>query len=115
MSGKITKDISSHLFKFVKTIDVTFNPFDKRTKSVLELYQQVMAERIQKANPKLVITPNVTSSPNPPTARFTFVDGSELLFDSRLYLCKEMMNDIYLHASNISVKYDMDEKSIDDE
>mmetsp|Transcript_1801 Transcript_1801/g.2593 ORF Transcript_1801/g.2593 Transcript_1801/m.2593 type:complete len:118 (+) Transcript_1801:80-433(+) len=111
---KITKDISTHLFKYVKNIDITFNPFDSRTRSARELLRQVQAQRFVKANPKLKIAANVVSTPNPPQVRFQFADDSEHLFDSQNFLANEMLDEVYLITNEMDIDYEIEGKSIDD-
>lgn len=75
---KLAKDVTTHLFKFVKVVDIRFNPFDGRSKSVKELLRQVQATRYSKANPKLEIKKAVLATADAPFAHFQFVDGSEV-------------------------------------
>ena len=60
--------------------------FDGRAKSAKELLRQVSASRYSKANPKLVVTPIVSSTAEPPLAAFKFVDGSEVRDIDRLLI-----------------------------
>ena len=75
---KLAKDVTTHLFKYVKVVDIRFNPFDGRSKSVKELLRQVQATRYSKANPKLEIKKAVLATADAPFALFQFVDGSEV-------------------------------------
>ena len=75
---KLAKDVTTHLFKYVKVVDIRFNPFDGRSKSVKELLRQVQATRYSKANPKLEIKKAILATADAPFAHFQFVDGSEV-------------------------------------
>ena len=75
---KLAKDVTTHLFKYVKVVDIRFNPFDGRSKSVKELLRQVQATRYSKANPNLEIKKAILATADAPFAHFQFVDGSEV-------------------------------------
>eukprot|EP00562_Extubocellulus_spinifer_P020931 CAMPEP_0178614008 /NCGR_PEP_ID=MMETSP0698-20121128/1942_1 /TAXON_ID=265572 /ORGANISM="Extubocellulus spinifer, Strain CCMP396" /LENGTH=115 /DNA_ID=CAMNT_0020252729 /DNA_START=185 /DNA_END=530 /DNA_ORIENTATION=- len=112
---KIAKDVSTHLFKYVKSVDIRFNPFDGRAKSAKELLRQVSASRYSKANPKLVVTPTISSTAEPPRAEFKFVDGSERKFDSQEFQVKEILSEVFQHTTNMDNEYEIAGKSIDDD
>mmetsp|Transcript_23439 Transcript_23439/g.28186 ORF Transcript_23439/g.28186 Transcript_23439/m.28186 type:complete len:115 (+) Transcript_23439:124-468(+) len=114
MPLKFTKDLSTHLFKYVKSVDVKFNPFDNRTTSAREVLRQVMAERYSKANPKLQINTHVVGTPYPPSVVFKFVNDNEKIFDSSEYDASEIMYETLLEAMQINNEYEMEGKSIDD-
>mmetsp|Transcript_23181 Transcript_23181/g.33907 ORF Transcript_23181/g.33907 Transcript_23181/m.33907 type:complete len:114 (+) Transcript_23181:224-565(+) len=111
---KVTRDISTHLFKYVKRVDIRFNPFDDRTRSARELMRQVQAERFIKANPKLKINKNVVGTIDTPSVEFEFVDGTVKTFDSKEFLAKEMLSEVYTTADNLDIEYELAGKSIDD-
>jgi hypothetical protein len=75
---KLAKDVTTHLFKYVKVVDIRFNPFDGRAKSVKELLRQVQATRYSKANPNLKIEKQILATADAPFATFQFVDGTEV-------------------------------------
>mmetsp|Transcript_15626 Transcript_15626/g.23479 ORF Transcript_15626/g.23479 Transcript_15626/m.23479 type:complete len:116 (-) Transcript_15626:204-551(-) len=115
MSGKITRDITTHLFKYVKRVDITFNPFDGRTTSARELMRQVQASRFKKANPKLVIETNVSGTVDPPAVKFEFVDGNIKTFDSQNFIANDMLGEVYDFANSLDIEYELAGKSIDDQ
>lgn len=115
MPLKFTKDISTHLFKYVRNVDVTFNPFDIRTRSARELLRQVQAGRFSSANPNLKVKAHVVATPDPPSVVFKFVDGTEKVFDSQEFIVNEMMEKVFLHSMEINNDYEMNGKSIDDQ
>uniref|UniRef100_A0A7S2K4L5 Large ribosomal subunit protein mL53 n=1 Tax=Leptocylindrus danicus TaxID=163516 RepID=A0A7S2K4L5_9STRA len=114
MASKITKNVSTRLFKYVAKIDVTFNPFDKRTTSAREFLNRTSAKRFIQANSKLAITPHVVSTADPPRVELEFVDGSKKEFDSQGYFASEMLEEVHNHAIQIEYKYEMEGKSVDD-
>eukprot|EP00536_Pseudo-nitzschia_multiseries_P018147 jgi/Psemu1/54307/gm1.54307_g len=77
MPIKFSKETSSRLFRYVRTVDIRFNPFDNRTKSARELWRQMQATRYRKANPKLEINTHVLGSASPPEVVFKFIDDTE--------------------------------------
>jgi len=52
--------------------------FDSRTRSARELLRQVQSKRFVEANPRLKIAAEMHSRPDPPTATFQYVDGTEV-------------------------------------
>mmetsp|Transcript_425 Transcript_425/g.901 ORF Transcript_425/g.901 Transcript_425/m.901 type:complete len:116 (-) Transcript_425:398-745(-) len=114
MPLKITKVMSSHLIKYVRTINVSFNPFDVRTRSARELLRQVNSERFLHANPKLKVKPDIHSKPNAPLVKFSFVDGTDVSFDSREYLANEMLLDVWKTTMKMDDDFEMEGKNVDD-
>jgi len=84
---KLAKDVTTHLFKYVKVVDIRFNPFDGRSKSVKELLRQVQATRYSKANPNLEIKRQILATADAPFATFQFVDGSEVSVAVTTFQC----------------------------
>jgi hypothetical protein len=78
MPVKFNKEVSAHLFKYVRSIDIKFNPLDSRTRSARELLRQVQAPRFGKANPKLAVRYEVHYRPEAPSAHFKFIDDTEV-------------------------------------
>mmetsp|Transcript_15982 Transcript_15982/g.27067 ORF Transcript_15982/g.27067 Transcript_15982/m.27067 type:complete len:116 (+) Transcript_15982:1293-1640(+) len=114
MPLKFTKDVSAHLIKYVKSVDISFNPFDARTTSARELLRQIQSTRYQTSNPKLVVNATTTASAAPPSVVFKYVDGTEQAFDSQEFICKEMMDSVFLRAMQIDIDFELDGKSVDD-
>lgn len=110
---KITKTMSTRLFKYIKTIDIKFNPFDSRTRSARELMRQVEAARLKKSNPKLKINTTVVGTVDPPHVGFEFIDGTKKEFDSQNFQVDEILNDVYIIANNLDIHYELDGKSIE--
>lgn len=111
---KITKDVSAHLFKYVKKVDVSFNPFDSRTRSARELLRQIHGERIKKSNPKMKIIVDVNDTINPPSVKFEYVDGTNTEFDSQSYDVNEMLMEVHALTSEIDMNFELEGKNIDD-
>mmetsp|Transcript_11652 Transcript_11652/g.19353 ORF Transcript_11652/g.19353 Transcript_11652/m.19353 type:complete len:113 (-) Transcript_11652:97-435(-) len=111
---KLAKDVTTHLFKYIKVVDIRFNPFDGRSKSVKELLRQVQATRYSKANPKLEIKKQILATADAPFATFQFVDGSERKFDSQELQVKEILSEVFQHATNIDNEYEIEGKSVDE-
>eukprot|EP00804_Cyclotella_cryptica_P006555 CCRYP_012807-RA/>CCRYP_012807-RA protein AED:0.20 eAED:0.20 QI:354/1/1/1/0.33/0.25/4/1966/115 len=114
MPLKVTKEMSSHLIKYVRVIDVSFNPFDNRTRSAREVLRQVNIERFFRANPKLKVNPNILSTPHAPTVKFTFVDGTDKEFHSRDFLADEMLMDVWRTVMKMDDDFEMEGKNVDD-
>ncbi|KAL7448971.1 hypothetical protein ACHAWC_001081 [Mediolabrus comicus] len=114
MPLKITKEMSTHLIKYVRTIDVSFNPFDNRTRSARELLRQMNVERYLRSNPKLKVTAMVNSKPDAPWVKFAFVDGTDKKFDSREYLADEMLMDVWRVAMKMDDDFELEGKNVDD-
>uniref|UniRef100_A0A7S2REZ9 Large ribosomal subunit protein mL53 n=1 Tax=Eucampia antarctica TaxID=49252 RepID=A0A7S2REZ9_9STRA len=113
MSPKFTKAITANLIRYVSTVDVRFNPFDRRTRSARELLRQISSERFQKSHPKLKIATHILSTVDPPAVQFKFVDGTEKAFDSEEYLVNEMMGEVFMMAEQLDNEYEMEGKSLD--
>ena len=114
MPLKITKDISSHLIKYVRTVDVTFNPFDNRTKSARELLRQIDSPRFHGCNPKLKVNAIIHSRYDAPRATFAFVDGTDVSYESRDFLVNEMLYDVWRKAMTIDDDFELEGKNVDD-
>ncbi|GFH50083.1 hypothetical protein CTEN210_06559 [Chaetoceros tenuissimus] len=113
MPLKLSREMTTHLFKYVKKVDIKFNPFDSRTKSARELLRQVQADRFKKANPKLKINAKVLGTVAPPSVSIEFVDGETRNYCSKDYIAKEMLDDLYLVANNLDIQYELEGKNID--
>mmetsp|Transcript_31800 Transcript_31800/g.66843 ORF Transcript_31800/g.66843 Transcript_31800/m.66843 type:complete len:116 (-) Transcript_31800:248-595(-) len=114
MPQKITKEMSSHLIKFVRKVDVSFNPFDMRTRSARELLRQVNSERLLRSNPKLKVNANIQATSSAPAVKFTFVDGTDATFDSREYLASEMLTDVWRKTMKMDDDFELEGKNVDD-
>ncbi|KAL3827093.1 hypothetical protein ACHAXA_002328 [Cyclostephanos tholiformis] len=114
MPLKITKEMSSHLIKYVRKVEVSFNPFDMRTRSARELLRQVNSQRLLRANTKLKVNAIVQGRPDAPTVKFSFVDGSDISFDSREYLANEMLMEIWRKAMKMDDEFELEGKNVDD-
>uniref|UniRef100_A0A6U6G9Y6 Large ribosomal subunit protein mL53 n=1 Tax=Odontella aurita TaxID=265563 RepID=A0A6U6G9Y6_9STRA len=112
---RFTRDITTHLFKYVRTVDIKFNPFDGRTGSAKELLRQVLANRYRKANPKLEIKKNVVFTAEPPLIKFKFVDETEKIFEGEEYNVNEMLQEVYMHANMMDFNFEVEERNIEDD
>uniref|UniRef100_A0A7R9WVM4 Large ribosomal subunit protein mL53 n=1 Tax=Craspedostauros australis TaxID=1486917 RepID=A0A7R9WVM4_9STRA len=114
MPIKFGKDVSARLFRYVKQVDISFNPFDARTRSARELWRQMQATRFQKENPNLKVNAKVLNTPDEPTVVFTFVDDTQKRFESQHYDVKEIMFDVHLGLNSMDNEYEIAGKSLDD-
>mmetsp|Transcript_33155 Transcript_33155/g.94251 ORF Transcript_33155/g.94251 Transcript_33155/m.94251 type:complete len:115 (+) Transcript_33155:157-501(+) len=114
MPIKFSKESSTRLFRYVKSVDIKFNPFDSRTKSAREIWRQMQATRYHDANPKLKINTNVSGSADPPEVLFTFADDSVKKFDSQNFKANEILFDVHLFLDKLDNEYEMAGKSLDD-
>ena len=106
--------MSSHLIKYVRKVDVSFNPFDMRTRSARELLRQINSQRLLRCNTKLKVNAIIQSMPDAPTVKFSFVDGSEITFDSREYLANDMLMDIWRKTMKMDDDFELEGKNVDD-
>jgi len=114
MIFKVTKGISAHLFKYVKKVDIRFNPFDTRTRSARELLRQIQAERYSKANPKLTINIDIVDTIDPPKIDFEYIDGTKTEFDTQYFQVKDMLMEVHSLTSVMDMNYELEGKSVDD-
>ncbi|EED91920.1 predicted protein [Thalassiosira pseudonana CCMP1335] len=114
MPLKVTKDMSSHLIKYIRTVDISFNPFDMRTRSARELLRQINVDRYRRANPKLKIKTNILSTPHAPSVKFAFVDGTDKNFDSKEFLADEMLMDVWRTAMKMDDDFELEGKNVED-
>mmetsp|Transcript_15993 Transcript_15993/g.23706 ORF Transcript_15993/g.23706 Transcript_15993/m.23706 type:complete len:115 (+) Transcript_15993:1505-1849(+) len=114
MPLKITKEMTTHLIKYVRNVNISFNPIDQRTKSARELLRQVQAPRYTESNPKLKINVEVRNTVEPPSVVFQFVDDSEMKFESMKYKTRDIMFDVFLYSMNLDTTYELQGKSLDD-
>ena len=113
MPLKFNKELSVHLFKYIKSVDLSFNPFDNRTRSIRELMRQMQAKATKYDKLKLNI--DVNAAPNPPAARFLFADGTEQKFETNQFVVNEIMFQVHLKAMQLDADYELEGKSIEDE
>lgn len=85
-----------------------------RTRSARELLRQVNSERFLRANPKLKVNPNIHAKPNAPTVKFSFVDETDVSFDSREYLAEEMLMDVWRKTMKMDDDFELGGKNVDD-
>lgn len=114
MPIKFSKEASTRLFRYVKAVDITFNPYDSRTKSAREIWRQMQASRYHDANPNLKINTVVSGSADPPVVVFKFIDDTEKKFDSESFKANEILFDVHLFLDRMDNEYEMAGKSIDD-
>ena len=88
--------------------------FDARTRSAREVLRQANIQRFYDANPKLKINPNILATPDAPTVKFSFVDGSDKTFNSREYLADEMLMDVWRTVMKMDDDFEMEGKNVDD-
>lgn len=114
MPLKITKEMSSHLIKYVRTVNFSFNAFDSRTRSAREVMRQFEAQRLVRANPKLKVKADVHSRPSAPEVKVSFVDGTDLTFDSQEYIAADMLMDIWRAAMKLDDEFELEGKNVED-
>lgn len=115
MPIKFTKDVSTHLFKYVRTIDIKFNPFDARATSAKELVRRMKAPRFQKANPKLQVLVDVNQYPTAPSVNFKLANDTEMFFDTQEHDIEDMMFQLHLALGQIDNQFELDGRNIDEE
>ena len=88
--------------------------FDQRGTSAREMLRQINNERFLAANPKMKVNPIVHSKPDAPRAKFGFVDGTDMSFDTKEYLCNEMLMDVWRTAMKMDDDFELEGKNVDD-
>mmetsp|Transcript_22572 Transcript_22572/g.33336 ORF Transcript_22572/g.33336 Transcript_22572/m.33336 type:complete len:118 (+) Transcript_22572:173-526(+) len=111
---KFTKEVTTHLIKYVRTVDIRFNPLDSRGTAVRELWRQVSAERFAASNPKLNIKAETVGTAAPPVAKVEFVDDSEIDFTGENYDCKEMLDILFIKAEQLDIDFELEGKNIEE-
>lgn len=91
-----------------------FPAFDARTRSAREVLRQVNIQRFYDSNPKLKVNPNILSTPDAPTVKFSFVDGTDKTFNSREYLADEILMDVWRTVIKMDDDFEMEGKNVDD-
>ncbi|VEU40462.1 unnamed protein product [Pseudo-nitzschia multistriata] len=114
MPIKFSKETSSRLFRYVKSVDIRFNPFDNRTTSAREFWRQMQATRYRKMNPRLEINTHVLGSASPPEIVLKLIDDTEKRYDSRNYTASEIFFDVHLSLDNLDNEFELSGKSLDD-
>lgn len=66
------------------------------------------------ANPKLKVKPNVLATPDAPTVKFAFVDGTDKTFNSQEYLANEILDDVWRTVMKMDDDFEMEGKNVDD-
>lgn len=115
MPIKFSKEVSTRLFKYVKTIDIKFNAFDARATSAKELLRRLKAPRFNKSNPKLQVLVDSNARPDAPSVNFKLVDDSDIFFDTRNFKIEEMMFQVHLTTMQLDNEYELAGRSIDEE
>lgn len=54
------------------------------------------------------------SKPNSPHVKFTFVDGTDMRFESREFLATEMLYDMWRNTMKMDDDFEMEGKNVDD-
>mmetsp|Transcript_30962 Transcript_30962/g.74778 ORF Transcript_30962/g.74778 Transcript_30962/m.74778 type:complete len:116 (-) Transcript_30962:132-479(-) len=114
MPIKFSKQKSTQLFRYVKSVDIKFNPFDSRTGSAREVWRQMKATRYHAANPNLKVNTHVLGTASPPEVVFKFIDDTEKRFLSQDYTANEIFFDVHLSLDQKDNEFEMSGKSLDD-
>mmetsp|Transcript_17803 Transcript_17803/g.23046 ORF Transcript_17803/g.23046 Transcript_17803/m.23046 type:complete len:118 (-) Transcript_17803:144-497(-) len=116
MPLKFDKEMSTHLFKFVNTVKISYNPFDMRTTSAREIVDRMHAPRYKKANPRLKLDIEIHDRPSAPFVEFHFVDGTNHIVNpSNTQQAKDILFNVHLEASRVDAEYEMAGKNVEDE
>jgi hypothetical protein len=54
------------------------------------------------------------NTPEAPSVKFDFVDGTEKFFDSQSFTAREMMDEVLLNTMQMNTQWQLEEKNIDD-
>jgi len=78
MPIKFSKEVTTHLFKYVNSVEFKFNPFDIRAVSAKEISIQLQASRFKKANKRFKLLHDIHEYTDPPKVVFSFFDGTQV-------------------------------------
>lgn len=70
--------------------------------------------RFYDANPKLKVNPNILSTPDSPTVKFSFVDGTDKSFNSHEFLANEILDEVWRTVMKMDDDFEMEGKNVDD-
>ena len=114
--NKVTKEAAARLFRYVKRVEVSFNPLDPTgsSRSCRELMVQLSSNRIKKANPKMQIIADVHGRHVNPTMVVNFADDSEaMIIDTNESKVEELKADIFQRLMSIEQTYEAAGKLVD--
>lgn len=60
------------------------------------------------------MNPNILSTPDAPTVKFTFVDGTNKEFNSKDFLADEILMDVWRTVMKMDDDFEMEGKNVDD-
>mmetsp|Transcript_21738 Transcript_21738/g.60409 ORF Transcript_21738/g.60409 Transcript_21738/m.60409 type:complete len:119 (-) Transcript_21738:105-461(-) len=109
------KEMSTHLFKFVNKVKISFNPYDKRGTSAREIMDRLHAPRYTEANPRLKFELDVHQKATAPYVEFHFHD--EQIFEvkpSYKQHATDILFDVHLRLAELDAQYEIDGKNIDE-
>ena len=60
------------------------------------------------------VNTDIHSKPSSPRVKFTFVDGTDMSFDTREFLVNEMLMDVWRTTMKMDDDFELEGKNVDD-
>jgi len=120
--NKVPKARAAALFKYVKSINVSFNPSATTrladTRSAREFLTQIQSKKIAISNPRLIIETDVHARADRPQLDIAFVDDQGLGGENLKLTTDEMVVDtiraeLFQRCMAIEQDYDLKGKTVD--
>lgn len=105
MIFKLTKGEGPVLFKYISSVQFSFDPFSSETRSIREMLRQVSTPTNVYANPRCKINVNMGKGLKP-TVGVGLIDGSKfVLEDTGRKNAAMLMSEFYLSAARVEDEY----------
>jgi len=113
---RITRGENVRLFKYVTSVDLTFNPWDAKSNSTRELWRRLTSHKLKASNPKALVNATMPTVVPAPTAFVKFVDGSVVdLKDCSKLRVEEIVAELNMAAARIDNEWAMNGKDLGDD
>mmetsp|Transcript_19428 Transcript_19428/g.35153 ORF Transcript_19428/g.35153 Transcript_19428/m.35153 type:complete len:118 (+) Transcript_19428:103-456(+) len=114
---RVKKSEAVRLYKYVKSVEIAFNPFDAKSTSARELWRRLSSPRLARSNPQAQLNiKTLTDKTALPAAHMTFVDGSEVKFDDISTTdVAALLSEMHMGAAKIDNVWAMEGKDLDDD
>lgn len=110
---RISKVDKIRLFKYVTSVEITFNPWDPTSTSSQELWRRLTAKTMKVSNPKAVVNAVMNPKAAFPLTTVKFVDGSSLKLDQAAKMDVDtLISEINMAAAGIDNEWLMEGKEL---
>ncbi|CAM9541783.1 unnamed protein product [Chrysoparadoxa australica] len=115
MATRISAAEHIHLWKYVKKVHVTFNPFGGvLNRAAREFLCRVQSPKLIKVNPKCEVKPIIVNKPMWPVIHVAYDDGTESTITATGMTCHELIHDMQLHLQKMELEYERQGIDIND-